>query len=100
MIVSFLFGAILTLICIAIGNNLLKIIVFLIGFLPIVAILLGFIPFSTPIQDATIQWGSERITALMMTFVNVVVPYLIGFILSSKGGQFVNNLDRQVRGRY
>jgi hypothetical protein len=96
MLVSFIIGMVLALISIISGNYVIKIAIFLMGFLPILAVLLGAIPIGEPMLNATIQQNTDRVTNLIMVFVNFVLPYLIGVAFSNAGGQFVNNLHNQI----
>lgn len=95
MLVSFLFGVILAVTSIIIGNNTLKVIVFLLGFIPIFAALMGYIPIGSPNFNATMQQTVDRVTDFLMFFVNVVVPYLIGVIISNAGSGLIEDLAGQ-----
>jgi hypothetical protein len=97
--VSFFVGVILALISIAMGNNLVRVIVFLIGFVPIILGLLGFVPTGSALNMTT-QQSVDQTTKLLTYLVNFVVPYLIGVMISNAGGEFIDNTSKQFgRGR-
>ena len=93
MMLAFFSGIVIALITIWTRSNLLRVIAFLIGFLPIMYTLLAQIP--SPSFDVTVDQTVDRITNLINVFVNIVIPYLIGAAISNAGSQFIFNFSRE-----
>jgi hypothetical protein len=82
IIISFIIGIVIGLFTIATGNPIWK----LIDVFALIVVLFGFMVFiPAPNSQTTVEQAVNQVSNLMLYFVNVVIPFLVGDAISSAG---------------
>jgi len=85
-VISFFIGMVIGLLTIATGNPIWKIV----DIFALIVVIIGFMAFiPTTNSQTTIEQAANQVSNLMLYFVNVVIPFLIGDAISSAGYTFV-----------